>query len=295
MHPFGDNPFVKVQAPMVRYSKLAFRQLIREYNVDVCTSPMILAKEFWRSKEARESDFCTSIDDKSVIVQFAASNATDLRLATELILNYSSGVDINCGCPQSWALKEEIGAYLSSKPEVVEDMVKQLKMICPESYSKSIKIRLANDMKTSVELMKRAEHMGIDFITIHGRTRSEQTKIPVRVKDIAFLNDQVSIPCIANGDVSTLEEAIEFHQQTGCRGVSIARGLLSNPKLFTGQPVDKECVLKYLDLSICYGTHPFIISHHISYMLESLITKSDLRLFNSLPSIPSIIDFINTL
>eukprot|EP00835_Amoeboradix_gromovi_P004124 NODE_304_length_11385_cov_0.300018.p2 type:complete len:300 gc:universal NODE_304_length_11385_cov_0.300018:4980-4081(-) len=294
MHPFGDNEFVKSSAPMVRYSKIAFRQLLRKYDTDICVSPMILAKEFWRSSEARSSDLCTTEDDTPLIVQFAASNAIDLRYATELVIKYSKGVDINCGCPCGWAQKEKIGAYLSSKPEIVADMVKQLSSICPSYYSKSIKIRLHNDLALTSELMRRAEHMGIDFVTIHGRTRAEKTAVPVRLHDIKLLNEQVGIPCLANGDIFTLEDARETVAATGCRGVSVARGLLCNPQLFTGvSKPDWSCVSSYLDCSIKYSTHPYIISHHLSYMLESLITKTDLRHFNSLTSIPSIVDFIN--
>ena len=294
MHPFGENEFVKMQAPMVRYSKLAFRQLIRKYNTDICTTPMILAKEFWRSKEAREFDFCTSKDDSPLIVQFAASNATDLRYATELVLNYSNGVDLNAGCPQSWACKEEIGAYLSGKPEIVADMVKQLNSICPSSYSKSIKIRLHKDLTITSELMRRAEIMGVDFITIHGRTRAERTKVPVRLDDIKLLNEQVAVPCLANGDIYTLEDAKSVISKTGCRGVSVARGLLQNPQLFTGaKNPNWACVEAYLDLSIKYQTHPYILSHHISYMMESLVSKTSLRHFNSISSVPGIIDFIS--
>ena len=295
MHPFGDNEFVKLQAPMVRYSKIAFRELIRKYNTDICTTPMMLAKEFWRSKEARESDFCTTKYDSPLIVQFASSNAEDLRLATEMVLNYSQGVDLNCGCPQSWACKEGIGAHLSGEPELVADMIKQLNAICPSHYSKSIKIRLHNNMTITSELMRRAEHMGIDFITVHGRTRSERTKVPVRTADIKLLNDMVAIPVLANGDIFTLQDAKDMVAATGCRGVSVARGLLVNPQLFTGvQQPSWSCVQEYLNLSIRYQTHPFILGHHLSYMMESLITSSDLRHFNALTSVPSMIDFIDS-
>eukprot|EP00834_Sanchytrium_tribonematis_P006489 NODE_482_length_6938_cov_0.582541.p2 type:complete len:294 gc:universal NODE_482_length_6938_cov_0.582541:2327-3208(+) len=268
MHPFGDNDFVKMQAPMVRYSKLAFRELIRDYNVDITTTPMILAKEFHRNQKAREMEFCTSKSDHPLIVQFASQNATDLRLATQLIMNYSVGVDLNCGCPQSWAISEGIGAYLSGQPELVADMIKQLQMICPSTYSKSIKIRLHNNLQITTELMKRAEMMGIDFITVHGRTRSEMTKVPVRIHDMKILNETVQIPVIANGDVFSLQDAQNMIKSTRCRGVSVARGLLMNPELFTGaSQTSWNCIYKYLDLGVSYGTHPFIISHHLSYMM----------------------------
>lgn len=104
-----------VSAPMVRYSKLPFRLLVREYGVDVSYTPMILAHEFIRSQVARDSDFTTcsiereaTIDGRphALVAQFASPDPTEFARAAELIAPWVDGVDLNCGCPQSWALKE---------------------------------------------------------------------------------------------------------------------------------------------------------------------------------------------
>ncbi len=97
-----EIPYLRICAPMVRYSKLAFRQVVRNYNVDVAFTPMILSDVFKYSKEAKEIEFQTNEQDQPVVVQFAASNATDLADAAELVARYSNGVDLNCGCPQKW-------------------------------------------------------------------------------------------------------------------------------------------------------------------------------------------------
>ena len=100
---------------MVRYSKLPFRLLVREYGADVTYTPMILAHEFIRSQIARDSDFTTSPLERqpgangkhcALIAQFASSDPTEFARAAELIAPWVDGVDLNCGCPQSWALKE---------------------------------------------------------------------------------------------------------------------------------------------------------------------------------------------
>ncbi len=99
---------------MVRYSKLPFRLLVREYGADIVYTPMILAHEFIRSQIARDSDFTTcSVErettpdgrEHALIAQFASSDAVEFARAAELIAPWVDGVDLNCGCPQSWALK----------------------------------------------------------------------------------------------------------------------------------------------------------------------------------------------
>ena len=75
MEIFEKEGPVRICAPMVRYSKLAFRNLVRLYDVDVAFSPMILADSFYQSQAARDNELTTNSADKPLIVQFAANNA----------------------------------------------------------------------------------------------------------------------------------------------------------------------------------------------------------------------------
>ncbi|CAP69249.1 uncharacterized protein PODANS_1_9150, partial [Podospora anserina S mat+] len=84
---------------------LAFRQTVHHYGTDLCWTPMILAKEFNRNKFARDSDFTISTagPQPPTIVQFGANVPQELARASSLVVPFASGVDLNCGCPQSWA------------------------------------------------------------------------------------------------------------------------------------------------------------------------------------------------
>lgn len=64
-----------------------------------------------------------------------------------LILRYCEGVDVNCGCPQSWAMSKGYGCHLLSKPHLVRDMVLQLRNAVPQPFSVSIKIRIQADLR----------------------------------------------------------------------------------------------------------------------------------------------------
>ncbi|XP_074050037.1 tRNA-dihydrouridine(20a/20b) synthase [NAD(P)+]-like isoform X1 [Macrotis lagotis] len=139
---FHSGHLVKICAPMVRYSKLAFRTLVRKYNCDLCYTPMIVAADFVRSIKARDSEFTTNKGDCPLIVQFAANDAQLLSDAAQIVCPYANGIDINCGCPQRWAITEGYGACLINKPELVQDMVKQVRsQVENPKFSVSIKIR----------------------------------------------------------------------------------------------------------------------------------------------------------
>ena len=105
MEVFEKGTPVKICAPMVRYSKLAFRNLVRLYDCDLAFSPMILADSFYLSQKARDNEFTTNEEDKPLIVQLAANKAEYFSGSAELVSKYCSGVDLNCGCPQRWAWK----------------------------------------------------------------------------------------------------------------------------------------------------------------------------------------------
>ncbi len=107
---------------------------------------MILAKEFKNSNIARNFDFTTNKNDKPLIIQFASNNNVELLKAVELVVGYVDGIDVNCGCPQRWAINEGIGVYLMEKPELISDMIKTIKANIP-TLPCSIKIRIHNDMR----------------------------------------------------------------------------------------------------------------------------------------------------
>ncbi|XP_061136761.1 B-cell receptor-associated protein 29-like isoform X2 [Syngnathus typhle] len=218
MSIFEEQNVVKMCAPMVRYSKLAFRSLVRKYNCDICFTPMIVASDFVRSIKARDSEFTTNECDRPLIVQFAAHDSQTLVDATCAVAPFSDGVDLNCGCPQRWAMSAGYGACLINKPELVKDMIRHVKnQVANPNYTTSIKIRIHNDLRKTVDLCQKMESAGVSWITVHGRT-SEERHQPVHYDAIKTIKDSVSIPVIANGDIKYPRDVESIHQLTGVDG-----------------------------------------------------------------------------
>ncbi|THH06311.1 hypothetical protein EW145_g4173 [Phellinidium pouzarii] len=198
---------------------------------------MILAAEFSRSANARLADFSTSSlergyfnlreQDRSslgrldeapselsvqrsrqkrvrgaLIAQFAANESQLFADAVELIRPHVDGVDLNCGCPQGWAYKEEIGCWLLRHPDIVADIVRAAKNRVETSFPISIKIRVDNDLKMTEQLIQTAIHAGVSHITVHGRTRHQASTQPVSLSSIAFAVSAANnaVPIVANGD-----------------------------------------------------------------------------------------------
>ncbi|KAK4053607.1 tRNA dihydrouridine synthase [Microbotryomycetes sp. JL221] len=327
---------INVCAPMVRYSKLPFRQLVSLYETHITTTPMMLAKEFSRSAIARDAEFSTNFEERgtfdlverwtgspvqewdhspeqthqgihsekktrrvkgSMIVQFAANDPVHLADAAELIRPWVDGIDLNCGCPQKWAYQEGIGSALLRKPESVRDLVRATKQRLGWNFPVSVKIRVDPDLALTNQLVRTAIEAGADILTVHGRTRHQQSQShPVNLDSIKFAIEcaKGDVPCVANGDVFTLNEANKSREHTGARGAMSARGLLANPALFAGfNETPFEAVSRFLQISTSCGLIFPLFHRHIAYMLESHFKQRQQRVFfNSLPSYAAVVDYL---
>ncbi|KAF3012627.1 hypothetical protein E8E14_009904 [Neopestalotiopsis sp. 37M] len=215
-------------APMVRYSKLAFRQTVQHYGTDLCWSPMILAKEFNRNQFARDSDLTVSTSgprQPHTIVQFGSNSPLELSRAASLAVPYAGGVDLNCGCPQSWACAETLGAALMERRELVRDMVietrarlrrdgwavdREASVDDPRGRSVSVKIRVHKDLRRTMDFITTVlgdpQDRNIDWLTIHPRTRSTPSRTPISVEALEILTEKYGrdVPILVSGDVFTL-------------------------------------------------------------------------------------------
>ncbi|KAI5788433.1 dihydrouridine synthase [Geopyxis carbonaria] len=272
----AEGRILFVQAPMVRYSKLPFRALMHDYAVDVCYTPMMLAKEFTRSQRARLTEFTTSPHDRPLVVQFAASNATDFARAAEMVAPFADGVNLNCGCPQSWALHDGVGCAMMSQPALVADMVRAAKARCGRDFCVSVKIRVHADIAETLRFVAAVEAAGVDYITVHGRRRTQRSSEPVNLDAIRAVKAAATVPVVANGDVFSLSDALRIAAATGVDGVMAARGLMTNPALFTGALATPwGCVERFWAHAMRAPVPYRILLQHLADMMEGLVTKRE--------------------
>lgn len=286
------NGVVKICAPMVRYSKLPFRLLVREFGCDLAFSPMIMAESFAVSEKARLNEFTTNKNDRPLIVQFASNEVGQFVESAKIVSNSCDGVDLNCGCPQGWALKEGIGASLIDKPDFVSDLVRQTRNQTRDDLLVSVKIRIHSDYKKTIELCRQVEKAGVHFISVHGRTKSQRSH-PVNFEAIKNIKQSVQVPVVANGDIKTLDDVKSVKEATNIDGVMAARGLLENPAFFAGHELTpKECVQSWLRIALDDATPFPCFHHHLSYMLEKSLPRPERKYLNSFNSTPAAIDYL---
>uniref|UniRef100_A0A8D8Z6F5 tRNA-dihydrouridine(20a/20b) synthase [NAD(P)+] n=1 Tax=Cacopsylla melanoneura TaxID=428564 RepID=A0A8D8Z6F5_9HEMI len=285
-----EGTYAKVCAPMVRYSKLNFRQLVRSYDVDLCFTPMIIADSFIKSSKARNNEFSTNSQDTPLIVQFASNNHEDFVNATQYVVPHADGVDLNCGCPQRWAIKDGYGCALLSKPEVMFSCVRQLRNnVQSNDFTVSVKVRLLSDIEKTISLCQQLEKCGVSFVTVHARTATQKHE-PIDVQALRILKENLHVPIIANGDVRSLADADKLYEETLCNGVMSARGLLKNPALFSGAHVTPtSCIEDWICMK---HNHFMTFLHHLVFMCDKLLTSQEKDHLNSLSTGLEILDFL---
>ena len=141
-------------------------------------------------------------------------------------------VDINFGCPARVVCGKACGSAVMRDPKLAGEILKAVAGAV--SVPVSVKMRTGWDetMKTAVEIARRAQNEGFALVTVHGRTRAQRFSGTVNRADIAEVVRSLTIPVLANGDVTTPQQARAMLEETGAAGVMIGRGCYGNPWLF---------------------------------------------------------------
>ena len=135
-------------------------------------------------------------------------------------------MDLNCGCPQRWAMQDGYGSALLKTPELIADMLSTVRRNLPSTFSVSVKVRLLQkSLSATIDMCRQLEACGITFITVHGRTPVQKTNIPVDKEALKEIKSSLSIPVVANGDIFSLRDADAMHCTTNCDGKCLLGGV----------------------------------------------------------------------
>ncbi|HHW7580010.1 TPA: tRNA dihydrouridine(16) synthase DusC [Mannheimia haemolytica] len=159
--------------------------------------------------------------------QWLAENAA---LAVEL---GSHGVDLNCGCPSKTVNGSNGGASLLKDPELIYRATKAIREAVPSDKVVSVKVRLGWDSASQCfEIADAVEQGGANEITVHGRTKADGYRAErINWQAIGEIQQRLSIPVIANGEIWDFESAKNCQKMTACKALMIGRGALNTPNL----------------------------------------------------------------
>ena len=142
------------------------------------------------------------------------------------------GIDLNFGCPAKTVNKSRGGACLLQEPALLFDIAKAVRAAVPSNIPVTAKMRLGfHERRGYIENATALAEGGISELFVHGRSKADSYTPPAYWGPIGEIRQALSIPVIANGEIWTIEDALQCKEESGCTDLMLGRGLLATPDL----------------------------------------------------------------
>lgn len=222
-----------VLAPMAGVTDLPFRRLCRKMGAGLVVSEMVAADpNTWSTRKSR---LRVQFGDEPAPRSVQIAGYDPQMMAEAALFNVQLGaeiIDINMGCPAKKVCKRAAGSALLQNPELVESILTAV--VSAVDVPVTLKIRTGWDRQNrNAETIARiAEDSGVAALAVHGRTKACRFVGEVEYDTIANVVDAVSIPVLANGDITDPQRAVSVLKHTGAAAVMIGRAAQGNPWIF---------------------------------------------------------------
>jgi tRNA-dihydrouridine synthase B len=229
-----DNPYFV--APMAGVTDRPFRQLCKRLGAGYAVSEMVTSRpDLWASlKTSRRANH--DGEPGPIAVQIAGTEAR--MMADAAVYNIERGaqiIDINMGCPAKKVCNKWAGSALMQDEPLALQIVEAVVNACaPRGVPVTLKMRTGwcQAQRNAVALARAAQAAGVAMITVHGRTREQGYGGAAEYQTVAEVKAAVSVPVVANGDITTPEKARDVFAFTGVDAVMIGRAAQGRPWIF---------------------------------------------------------------
>lgn len=285
-----------VVAPMAGVTDRPFRMLCKKMGAGLAVSEMVTSNSLLYGSEKTKRRANHEGEVSPISVQIAgAEPAMMAEAARHNVENGAQIIDINMGCPAKKICNVMAGSALLRDEPLVSQILKAV--VNAVDVPVTLKIRTGWDRqnKNAIQIARMAEDIGVQALTIHGRTRNDLYHGDAEYDTIAAVKQAINIPLIANGDITTPEKAKLVLDYTKADAVMIGRAAQGRPWIFretehflkTGEhmlppTVDEihQVMLEHLhDLYAFYGdlTGMRVARKHISWYTKGLSGSAAFR------------------
>ncbi|MES9858672.1 MAG: tRNA dihydrouridine synthase DusB [Sedimenticola sp.] len=222
-----------IAAPMAGITDRPFRMLCRKLGAGMAVSEMVASNSaLWGTpKTMRRLDF--SGECGPISVQILGADPEMMAQAAQLNVERGAQIiDINMGCPAKKVCKVAAGSALLKRPKRVEEILQAVVQAVDVPVTLKIRTGWSPEERNALQIARIAEASGIQALAVHGRTRSCGFAGDAEYDSIREIKQSITIPVIANGDITSPQKAQQVLQQTGADGLMIGRAAQGRPWIF---------------------------------------------------------------
>ncbi len=219
-------------APMAGITDRPYRDLVRSFGVGLMVSEMVASQEMVQAKPGVRERAELSADVENTAVQLAGREAIWMAEAARQVADRGAKViDINMGCPAKKVTNGFSGSALLKTPDHALSLIEAV--VSAVDVPVTLKTRLGWDDNclNAPDVARRAQDVGVQMVTIHGRTRCQFYKGSADWRAISEVRAAIDVPLLANGDIVDTDTARAALTASGANGVMIGRGAQGKPWL----------------------------------------------------------------
>ncbi len=223
-------------APMAGVTDRPFRRLCRSFGAGHAVSEMVTSRrDLWASlKTSRRANH--EGEPGPIAVQIAGTEPQEMADAARYNIDRGAQIiDINMGCPAKKVCHKWAGSALMQDEPLAARIVEAVVQACaPHNVPVTLKMRTGwcDSERNALRIARQAEAAGVQWVTVHGRTREQGYRGQAEYDTIAAVKAGLRIPVVANGDIDSPAKARAVLGATGADAVMIGRAAQGQPWIF---------------------------------------------------------------
>lgn len=217
-------------APMCGISDAPYREIVAQFGDNLKFSEMIASRAAVEDLKQLKKKAYKKDKNEVLAVQLAGCDPKVLAEAAKINQDMGADIiDLNFGCPVKKVVNSLSGSALMKDEDLAARLIEATVNAVQIPVTVKTRMGWSEEILNAPSLAKKAENVGAQMITIHGRTRSQMFTGEANWEFVKNVKDAVKIPVIVNGDIKNTQNAIEALQLSGADGVMIGRGSYGKP------------------------------------------------------------------
>ena len=227
--------FPLLLAPMEDVSDPPFRRLCKNHGADLMFSEFISSEGLIRDAMKSRQKLDIFDYERPVGIQIFGGDEEAMAMSARIVETVNPDlIDINFGCPVKKVVCKGAGAAVLKDIDLMVKLTKAV--IRSTNLPVTVKTRLGwDDNSINIyEVAERLQDIGVQALSIHGRTRAQLYKGEADWTEIARVknNPRITMPIFGNGDINSSEKALEYKNRYGVDGIMIGRAAIGYPWIF---------------------------------------------------------------